>query len=107
MTKKILSGVAGLVLGTAVLVGGTASPAAAVGGCSKTASTDHSVSVRCTTGLETYFRVYGYFCSTSSCSYLPGGIAVKGGVSKASSGGAYYSGKWKVKGCYDSGPDDC
>ncbi|MEU4229084.1 hypothetical protein AB0F17_32720 [Nonomuraea sp. NPDC026600] len=99
MTKKILSSVAGLVLGTAVLVGGTASPAAAVGGCSKTASTDHSVTVKCTSGLETYFRVYGYFCSTSSCSYLPGGLASLGGTSKVTSG-AYYSGSWKVKGCY-------
>lgn len=99
MTKKILSSVAGLVLGTAVLVGGTASPAAAVSSCSKTASTDHSVSVKCNSGLETYFRVYGYFCSTSSCSYLPGSLVSLGGTSKATSG-AYYSGKWKVKGCY-------
>ncbi|MFI7444986.1 hypothetical protein [Nonomuraea indica] len=99
MTKKILSSVAGVVLGAAAIVGSTASPAAAVGSCSKTASSDHSVSVRCTSGLETYFRVYGYFCSTSSCSYVPGGLVPLGGTSKASSS-AYYSGKWYVKGCY-------
>ncbi|NUW37919.1 hypothetical protein HTZ77_41960 [Nonomuraea sp. SMC257] len=99
MTKKILSSVAGIALGAAALIGGTASPAAAISGCSKTASTDHSVSVRCTSGLETYFRVYGYFCSTSSCSYIPGGLVYKGSTSKATSG-AYYSGKWYVKGCY-------
>ncbi|MEV0198730.1 hypothetical protein [Nonomuraea sp. NPDC050691] len=99
MTKKILSSVAGVVLGATALIGVNASPAAAIGSCSQTASTDHSVSVRCTSGLETYFRVYGYFCSTSSCSYVPGGLAVKGGTSKATSG-AYYSGRYKVKGCY-------
>ncbi|MBT2228395.1 hypothetical protein [Nonomuraea sp. NEAU-A123] len=100
MTKKILSSVAGIVLGAAALVGSTASPAAAVGGCSKTASSDHSVSVKCTSGLETYFRVYGYFCSTSSCSYLPGSLVGLGGTSKVTNAGAYYSGSWKVKGCY-------
>jgi hypothetical protein len=99
MTKKIFSGIAGIVLGAAALVGSTASPAAAVSSCSKTASTDHSVSVKCTSGLETYFRVYGYFCSTSSCSYLPGSLVGVGSTSKVTSG-AYYSGKWKVKGCY-------
>lgn len=99
MTKKIFSSVAGIVLGAAALVGGTASPAAAVGGCSKTASSNNSVSVRCTSGLETYFRVYGYFCSTSSCSYVPGSLVSIGSTSKATSG-AYYSGKWYVKGCY-------
>ncbi|MFI7636621.1 hypothetical protein [Nonomuraea sp. NPDC049400] len=99
MTKKILSSVAGIALGAAALIGGTASPAAAISGCSKTGSTDHSVSVKCTSGLETYFRVYGYFCSTSSCSYVPGSLVYKGSTSKATSG-AYYSGKWYVKGCY-------
>ncbi len=58
-----------------------------------------SVSVKCTSGLETYFRVYGYFCSTSSCSYVPGTLVSLGGTSKVTSG-AYYSGKWYVKGCY-------
>ncbi|MFF4777937.1 hypothetical protein ACFY05_34440 [Microtetraspora fusca] len=99
MAKKILSSVAGIVLGAAALVGSTASPAAAVSSCSKTASTDHSVSVKCTSGLETYFRVYGYFCSTSSCSYVPGTLVSLGGTSKVTSG-AYYSGQWYVKGCY-------
>ncbi|MDR8412822.1 hypothetical protein [Nonomuraea sp. 3-1Str] len=99
MTKKIFSSVAGIALGAAALIGGTASPAAAVSSCSKTASSDHSVSVRCTSGLETYFRVYGYFCSTSSCSYVPGNLVYVGSTSKATSG-AYYSGKWYVKGCY-------
>ncbi|WP_188189710.1 hypothetical protein [Nonomuraea sp. SYSU D8015] len=99
MTKKIISSVAGVVLGAAALIGSTASPAAAVGNCSKTASTNHSVSVKCTSGLETYFRVYGYFCSTSSCSYIPGSLVPLGGTSKATSS-AYYSGKWYVKGCY-------
>ncbi|MFI7703938.1 hypothetical protein [Nonomuraea sp. NPDC049480] len=99
MTKKILSSVAGVVLGAAALIGSTASPAAAVGTCSKTASTDHSVSVKCTSGQETYFRVYGYFCSTSSCSYRPGSLVPLGHTSKATSS-AYYSGKWYVKGCY-------
>ncbi|MFI7148699.1 hypothetical protein ACIBO2_27610 [Nonomuraea sp. NPDC050022] len=99
MTKKIISSVAGIVIGATALIGGTASPAAAVSGCSKTASSDHSVSVKCTSGLETYFRVYGYFCSTSSCSYIPGSLVSIGSTSKATSG-AYYSGRWKVKGCY-------
>ncbi|MGI5286199.1 hypothetical protein ACQEVF_23075 [Nonomuraea polychroma] len=102
MTKKILSSVAGVVLGAAALIGSTASPAAAVGGCSKTASTDHSVSVRRTSGLETYFRVYGYFCSTSSCRYIPGSLVSIGSTSKATSS-ASYSGKWYVKGCYVTG----
>ncbi|NUW46786.1 hypothetical protein [Nonomuraea rhodomycinica] len=99
MTKKILSSVAGIALGAAALIGGTASPAAAISGCTKTGSTAHSVSVKCTSGLETYFRVYGYFCSTSSCQYISGGLAYKGGTSTATSS-AYYSGKWYVKGCY-------
>lgn len=104
VTKKIFSGIAGIVLGATALIGATASPAAAVGGCAKTASTNNSVSVKCTSGLETYFRVYGYFCSTSSCSYRPGSLVPVGSTSKASSS-AYYSGKWYVKGCYST--DGC
>ncbi|MFG6195548.1 hypothetical protein [Nonomuraea sp. JJY05] len=57
------------------------------------------MSVRCHSGLETCFRVYGYFCSTSSRSYVPGSLVYMGSTSKTTSG-AYHSGKWYVKGCY-------
>ncbi|MEQ4722221.1 hypothetical protein [Nonomuraea sp. B19D2] len=104
MTKKIISSVAGIVLGAATLVGVTASPAAAITGCSKTASSKHSVSVKCTKGEGNYFRVHGYFCSTSNCQWLPGSLAKKGGTSKATSSGCY-SGMWDVIGCYKK--EDC
>ncbi|MFI7043937.1 hypothetical protein ACQP10_03815 [Streptosporangium sandarakinum] len=94
MTKKILSGVVGVVLGATALIGGTASPAAAAG-CYKTASSTHSVSVKCTTGTATgVFRVWAQFCSTSSCTYLAGSLVRLGGTSTASNSGSYYSGKW-------------
>ncbi|WP_189247899.1 hypothetical protein [Streptosporangium pseudovulgare] len=92
--KKILSGVAGVALGATALIGSTASPAAAAS-CYKTASSSHSVSVRCTVGTATgVFRIWAQFCSTSSCTYLAGSLVRLGSTSTASNSGAYYSGKW-------------
>ncbi|MEU8143423.1 hypothetical protein [Nonomuraea sp. NPDC048901] len=104
MTKKIISTGIGIVLGAAALVGVNASPAAAALSCSKTASTDHSVSVKCTGGLGTYFRAYGYFCSTSNCQWQPGNLVRMGGTSKATSNG-YYSGEWDRHQCDKA--DEC
>ena len=94
MSKKVLFGVAGIVLAATALIGSTASPAAAAS-CTQTASSAHSVSVKCTTGTGTgVFRTLAQFCSTSSCHNLTGNLVKLGGTSTVTNNGGYYSGKW-------------
>jgi len=97
MNKKILSSVAGLVIGATALIGSAASPAAASSGC-KVTSSNHSVSLTCGAG-ETrtgVFRVVAYFCSTSRCQNISGPLVKLGRTSTVTNNGGYYSGEWTM-----------